>query len=80
MNPPTDAALVNEVSNGPGNGRISFKPGTHAGTVGNHSIGVFRNFSPRGRSNTRYSMYELSEGETTDMVVRKSVFINGDMR
>jgi len=74
------AVLVNEVSNGLGIGRISCKPETHITSAGNHSIGVFRNFSLRGRSDTGYSMLELSESEAAEKAVRNSKFFKGGMR
>jgi len=78
MNLSMHVALVNELSNGSGNGCILFKSESHVSTVGIHSTGVFRNFGPCVRSNTGYSMYEPSEGEAAEKAVRKTVFINGD--
>ena len=80
MNPSTHFALVNEVSDGSGHGRIPFKSETHVGTVVNHSIGIVRYLGSRRRSNTGHSIYELTEGEAAEKGVRNSVFFKGGMR
>ena len=79
MNPSMPAAFVNELSNREGNGRSSFESETHAGTVENRSINVFRYLSSRGRNGTPFPMHRSSEYDDSEKAVRNSVIIKGEV-
>ena len=79
MNPSTHFALVNEVSDGSGNRRISLKSETYAGSAGNHSIGVLPHLGSHRRSKGRVTN-RLSEGEAAKKALRNSVFFKGRVR